>query len=428
VRRGRPRTAVVSLVLAGLAGCLAVAAVALGAVGGRSGPRAAPAGISARPASLANPRSASLADSRTHHYLYVFPDQGMDIYDIDHGHRLVAHVNLPGIAGIRGVAASPTTHTLYISYGGDEGTVSPHGSLIAYDLLSGTELWRRTYDRGVDSIAVDPSDRRLYVPDGELSTDGVWSVVDAASGAVVGRLNGGLGPHNTVVGLSGRSVYLGGRNASFLDVASTATGRVGKHIGPLRQGVRPFTVNGSETLAFTTATGVLGFQVSSIRTGRVLYTKGFGPRFHYDPATFAPSAPSHGISLAPNQRELWVIDAPNNYLHVFAVGRLPGRAPRRVADVRLGHGFTGTEAGCSYDCARDGWLLHSRSGCYVYVGDSGEVISTVTRHEVAFLPALRNTRKFIEIDWRAGAPVSATSREGLGYVRHGRTGAPPRCR
>jgi hypothetical protein len=178
----------------------------------------------------------------------------------------------------------------------------------------------------------------------------------------------------------------------------------------------------------TTATGVLGFQVSSIRTGRVLYSAGFGPRFRYDPATFAPSAPSHGISLAPNQRTVWVIDAPNDYVHVFNVAGLPSRGPRRTADIRLRHRLTGTEAGCSYDCARDGWLLHSRSGCYVYVGDSGEAISTVTHREVAFLPALRNTRKFVEIDWRAGTPVSTTSREGLGYVRRGPPAAPPRCR
>jgi DNA-binding beta-propeller fold protein YncE len=407
------------MTLTGLAACLAVVAVALGAVDSGSRPRDLSPGMT--------PAAASLADHATHHYLYVFPDQAMYVYDIDHGHRLVQQVSLPGISGIRGVAASPDTHTLYIAYGGDAGTAS-HGSVIAYDLLTGAVRWRRTYDRGIDSLAVDRTGRVLYVPDGELSTDGVWSVVDAASGAALGQINGGSGPHNTVVGASGRRVYLGGRSASYLDVASTATGRIIKRIGPLHAGLRPFTVDGADRLAFTTGTGVLGFQVSSIRTGKVLYTEGFGPRFGYDPATFAPSAPSHGISLSPNQRQLWVIDAPNDYVHVFDVAGLPSRAPRRIADIRLRHDLTGSEAGCSYDCARDGWLLHSRSGCYVYVGDSGEVISTVTRREVAFLPALRDTRKYVEIDWRAGVPVSTTGRQGLGYVRHGPPAAPPRCR
>ena len=350
MRLRRPRSVAVALALIGLAAGSAVAADAM------DGPRVVAGHAGAGGASLpapgpAAPLAASLADHATHHYMYVFPDQAMYVYDIDHGQRLVQQVSLPGIAGIRGVAASPSSHTLYISYGGDAGTAS-HGSVIAYDLVTGAVLWNRTYDRGVDSIAVGPSGRLLYIPDGELSSDGVWTVVDAASGAIVGQITGGTGPHNTVVGASGRRVYLGGRDASFLDVASTATGRIVRRIGPLHTGVRPFTVDGADRLAFTTGTGVLGFQVSSIRTGRVLYTVGFGPRFQYDPATFSPSAPSHGISLSPNERQLWVIDAPNDYVHVFDVAGLPGRAPRRIANIRLRHDLTGSEAGCLYDCAR----------------------------------------------------------------------------
>ncbi|MGI8559442.1 MAG: YncE family protein [Solirubrobacteraceae bacterium] len=372
------------------------------------------------------PHAASRQTRGVHHYLYVFPDQAMYVYDIDHRHRPVQRVALPGVRGIRGVVVSPRTDTLYLSYGEDGGPGTA-GSLLAYNLLTGAVTWRRTYPFGVDSMAISDSGARIYMPDGELSSDGVWMVIDAHSGAVVGRIDAGKGPHNTVVGLSGKSVYLGGRNYPYLDVASTATDRVFRRIGPLRSSVRPFTINGTETLAYTTATGFLGFQVSSINTGRVLYTDSFGPRFQYDPATFSPSAPSHGISLAPNERQLWVMDAPNGFVHVFDVAGVPRRPPLRVADIKLAHPLIGAEAGCSYDCARDGWLLHSRSGCYVYVGDSGDVIDTATRRAVAFLPPLRNSRKFLEIDWRNGKPVSTTSRSGLGYVRRGALPPAPRC-
>lgn len=372
------------------------------------------------------PQAASRRVRGTHHYLYVFPDQTIYVYDIDHRHRLVEHVGLPGVEEIRGVAASPRTHTLYICYGGYSGPES-RGSLLAYDLLSDTVLWHRTYSFGIDSMAIDRSGSRIYLPDGELSPDGVWSVIDARSGAVVGRIDGGQGPHNTIIGLSGRHVYLGGHNYPYLDVASTATDRVVRRIGPLKGGVRPFTVNRAETLAYTTATGFLGFQVSSINTGRVLYTVGFGRRFDYRPTASSPTAPSHGISLSPDQRELWVVDSPNGYLHVFDVSGVPSRPPRRLADLRLPHPFTGQEAGCTVDCGREGWLLHSRSGCYVYVGDSGDVIDTATRRAVAFLSPLRNSRKFLEIDWRSGKPVSTTTRSGLGYVRRGPLPPAPRC-
>ena len=223
-------------------------------------------------------------------------------------------------------------------------------------------------------------------------------------------------PHETIVGLSGKRVYLGGRNWPYLEVASTATDRVVKRIGRLRSGVRPFTINGQETIAYTTATGVLGFQVSSIRTGRVLFNSGFCSRFPLNPATARSSAPSHGVSLTPNERQLWVMDSPNQYVHVFDVSQVPVRRPRRIADIRLAHTLTG-----------DGWIQVSRSGCFVYVGDSGEVLSTKSFRPVAFLPALSSTKESLEIDWRHGLPVATSTRTGLGYVTRGPDPAPPRC-
>jgi DNA-binding beta-propeller fold protein YncE len=403
---------------------LTSATVAACAMGGHSATRSRTA--VAHATSTQTPRQASLGSPGTHPYEYVFPDGGMYVYDIDHGQRLVERVPLPGVVGIRGVAVSPSSHTLFISYGADRGPGSS-GSLLAYDLVAGRTLWERHYSTGVDSIAIAPDGAKIYVPDGELSKDGTWNVLDARTGSVIGSIQGGLGPHNTVVGASGSRVYLGGRNYPYLEVASTATDRVIRRIGPLRSGVRPFTINGRETIAYTTATGFLGFEVSSVTTGRVLDTVTFGPRFGWNAASFAPTTPSHGISLSPDERRLWVIDAPNNYVHVFDVSRVPERPPRLVADIKLANPLTGSEAGCAYDCLRDGWLQHSRDGCFVYVGDSGDVYSTTTLRQVAFLPALRNTRKMLEVDWRGGEPVATTSRTGLGYVIGGRRPETPRC-
>ena len=80
--------------------------------------------------------------------------------------------------------------------------------------------------------------------------------------------------------------------------------------------------------------------------------------------------------------------------------------------------MSGLESPCLYDCARDGWISHSRDGRYVYVGDAGDIIDTATRAVVMHLPTLANTRKFIEIYFSAsGGPIfSPTSRSGVGYV------------
>jgi len=352
---------------------------------------------------------------KVHHYEYVFPDRGMFVYDIDHGHRLVQVVRFPQAAAIRGVAMSTRLHLLFISFGGDGGGEG-NGSMLAYDLVRGRIRWQWSYSTGIDSMAVSRDGRRIFMPTGELSSGDEWRIISASTGRPLRTIHGGAGPHNTVAGLDGQRVYLGGRNSKYLVVVRASDGSLLKRVGPLYSGVRPFTVNGRQTLAFTTTTGFLGFQVSSLETGEVLYTvpiRGFS----WDPGSFRPSAPSHGISLAPDEREVWVIDAPNSYVHAFDVSGLPAKPPRQVADIPLPHKLTGDENPCSYDCAKDGWIQHSRNGRFVYVGDSGDVISTVTRRAVAFLPALHDSRKSLEIDWRLGLPVFTTTRTGLGYVR-----------
>ncbi len=301
---------------------------------------------------------------------------------------------------------------LYLSVGGNGGS-SGTGALLAYDLLRNRVLWERSFPTGTDSPAITPDGRTLYLPTGERTNDDVWYVVDARTGLVRSEIHAGPGPHNTIVSPDGRRVYLGPRNSRYLDVVSTRTNRLIRRVGPLLPGVRPFTINGRQTLAYTTATGFLGFQVSSIRTGRVLYTvpiRGFRPGRSL-------GTPSHGISLSPDSRKLYVIDVPNSYVHVFDVSRVPRRPPKHVADIRLKHRMVGKEQPCGGDCGRAGWLQSSLDGRYVYVGDSGDVIDTRTDRVVAFLPALRNSRYQFELDWRGNVPVQTSSRSGIGRLR-----------
>jgi DNA-binding beta-propeller fold protein YncE len=156
------------------------------------------------------PAQAKGAASSVHHYEYVFPDGAMYVYDMDAGQRLVQRVDLPMAKGIRGVVASPPTHTLYISYGGDGGA-NGNGSMLAYDLVAQRVLWTRSYASGIDSMAISPDGLRIYMPTGELDQSGVWDVLDASNGNLIATIHGGSGAHNTVMSLDGRHVYLGGR-------------------------------------------------------------------------------------------------------------------------------------------------------------------------------------------------------------------------
>jgi Fibronectin type III domain len=363
------------------------------------------------------PASATTAAAGSvQHYEYVFPAGAIDVYDMDNHMRLVKTISLPGATDIRGAVASPSTHILYVSYGGDGGA-NGNGSMLAYNLLTDTIMWTKNYAQGVDSMAITPDGKTIYMPTGEASSGSNWNIIDAATGNLTGSVNGGSAPHNTIVSLNGKDVFMGGRDASYLTMADTTTNAVVRQIGPLLSGtVRPFTINGKATLAFTTATGFLGFQVSDITTGKVLYTVPIQGNFPYTPGQSGPTSPSHGISLSPDEKQLWVMDQPNDYVHVFDVSGLPTSPPVQIADIKLTQPMTGSQVGCTYDCLREGWLQHSLDGRFVWVGDSGDVISTSTRTVVANLTPLYNSRVFLEIDFSGGLPVATSSRAGLGYV------------
>jgi hypothetical protein len=182
-------------------------------------------------------------------------------------------------------------------------------------------------------------------------------------------------------------------------------------IGPLVGGVRPLTIDGTDHDIFTTATGFDGFQVSSSEVSSVLYTESFGAI----PPLFPFSTASHGISLSPDSREAYVIDAVHKEVQAWDVhGVGLGMAPKLVAAIPV-NGLTGTEAGCAYDCGRDGWVQHTLDGRYVFVGDSGTVIETATHTVVANIANLLNTRKTIEVDWSNGVPVASSGRTGVGH-------------
>jgi hypothetical protein len=156
-------------------------------------------------------------------------------------------------------------------------------------------------------------------------------------------------------------------------------------------------------VVYETKRGLLGFRVLALQTGRPLYVvhyKGFtwNPRFGPDP-------PSHGLSLAPDRPELWVLDAPNSVVHLFDVSALPGAPPVPLEDIRLSKPISGDESPCARSCGRIGSLLHSADGRFVYVGDSGDVIDTRTREIVANLEALHNSRVQLEVDWLNGQAV-----------------------
>src|ERR1700680_1171124 len=351
----------------------------------------------------ANP--ATVGAATIHHYEYVFIAGTIYVYDMDNGHTLLKTVSVPTNAGVRGAVASVATGMLYISYGSDGNS---GGFQLAFNLSTDRVVWTMSYGHGIDSQSVSPDGKKIYMPEGELASGGTWYVEDSSNGNDLATIStGGSGPHNTIVSPNGRRVYMGDRDftgsagTNDFAIADTATNLVVGGVSPLQSGARPFTINSTETLSFNTVTGFLGFQVGDLAAGKIIYTVPVnGSKIPGFTTQTSSSIPSHGISLSPDDKEIYLIDEANNYVHVFDVSGLPASAPVQVADIKLLNSMSGNEAGCAYDCLRNGWLQHSRDGRFIYVGDSGDVIDTITRKTIATLPEMANSRQQIEIDFQ----------------------------
>ena len=349
------------------------------------------------------------AATNIHHYEYVFPDGWMYVYDMDHNQALVKRVQLPTLKGVRGPIANVATGMLYISYGSD----GPGGTgyLLKYNLLTDQVMWNISYPHPVDTIVITPDGKTIYQAGGEKNPLGIWHIIHATTGEEIGNIMSpaASSSHNTIMSLNGSHLYMGGQTTNYIVIADTASNKVIKQIGPLKYGAgHPFTINGQETLLFTTGSDFFGFQVSDISTDKVLYTI---PIKRFTPAGL------HGISLSPNEKELYVMDGSNSYVHVFDVSGLPTVVPKQIADIPVTH-VTGNETPCVINCGREGWLQHSLNGRFVYVGDAGDVIDTATRKVVAHLAPLQNTRKCLEIDWQNGRPLVTSQTKGVGYITH----------
>jgi hypothetical protein len=192
--------------------------------------------------------------------------------------------------------------------------------------------------------------------------------------------------------------YGGGRGA----LVDLRTGRVTVGATPPPAPSGRVSIHDESTgVDFTTQPGELGFRVVAAAgpPGRLVTFPGFGN------TSFGARPPDHGLALAPDRPELFVLDAPNGEVHVFDVAGVPGRTPRDVSDIRLTSPISGDESPCASDsCARLGSLQASADGRFVYVGDAGDVIDTARREEVVNLAALRQSRLTIEVDWAGGRP------------------------
>lgn len=317
---------------------------------------------------------------------------GLLVFDIDAGHKFVKRIPTAGIdengkpRNVKGVCASATTRRIYIA--------TTH-TMQCLDLVSEKVLWERPYEDGCDRMAISPDGKTIYVPTFEKDH---WHVVDAMTGDVIRKISPKSGAHNTVYGPSGKHAYMAGLRSPLLSVSDTSKHTTAMTVGPFSAAIRPFTVNGSETLCFVNVNELLGFEIGDLKTGKMLHrveVQGFktgGVKRH--------GCPSHGIGLTPDEREIWLTDAHNSRIHIFDNTVMP---PKQVQSIEL----------------RDepGWVTFSIDGRLAYPS-TGDVIDVATRKIITGLTDKNGTavqsEKMLEIDFRGNVPIRNGDQFGIG--------------
>ncbi|MEW4531054.1 hypothetical protein [Maioricimonas sp. JC845] len=320
---------------------------------------------------------------------------GLLVFDIDNGHRFIKRIPTGGVdangrpLNVKGICASAETGRIYIS------TIR---TLQCLDLVSEKLLWERTYEGGCDRMSLSPDGKVIYQPSFEKDH---WHVLDAMTGDVIATIVPKSRAHNTVYGPDGRECYLAGLASPLLTVADTSTHTAARTVGPFSASIRPFTVNGSQTLCFVCVNGLLGFEVGDLRTGEKLH------RIFVDGYQRGPvkrhGCPSHGIGLTPDESEIWVCDAHNRRMHIFDVTEMP---PKQLESIEV----------------RDepGWITFSIDGTLAWPS-SGDVIDVESRQIIATLTDEEGravgSEKLLEIDFVDGKPVRAGDQFGIGQIR-----------
>lgn len=378
--------------------------------------------------------AAAAESSVKHHYWFAaraprprpgvpFVEPSLGVFDIDNGHRLVRNIPLPDhVLNLKGIAANAVTHRAYIGHWGESDDLA---DVLCLDFVTGEILWEKKYapGPGADRFALSPDGQRLYMPSGETGYNSYWVVADAISGDVITTIDFTSAPHNTLMSLDGKHVYLQSHQSHIcpdhestpyersIAIADTATNKMIGTVGPFRDQIRPFTINGDETLLFAIVNNLVGFQVADIRTGRVLYTA-TPPAKWPQPGKDEINVWSHGIALSADEKQVWICDQKSVAVHAFDVSGLPARAPKYLGTVKTG----------AIIPRAPGWLNMSLDGRFVYP-ETGEVIDAATRKQVTMLRDESGTpflsRWTFEADFTADmTPVLVGDQFSVGRVQH----------
>ena len=303
---------------------------------------------------------------------------------------------------VSGVTASPVTQMIY---------VATRGRLAAFDLGTEKKVWENAYDgQCCERPQVSPDGTFLYV--GSDLKD-FWYVVNPRTGSLITKAVSPLSPnaHNLNLSADGKLAFMS-PNGKVMGIAETTHHTLVKTIA-FSDNIRPFVLNHDSSLIYANTNNLLGFEIADVASGRIIQhveVQGFGwpGNWQKSPRPRIPhGCPSHGIALTPDEKEVWIADGINNYIHIFDNTKMP---PRQMDSIK-------TTAG-PY------WITVGLDGRLAYIS-SGDVIDMKTRKIVGNLKdeygRPMHSEKLLDMLFANGKLVRVVNQFGNGLANE----APP---
>jgi DNA-binding beta-propeller fold protein YncE len=226
-------------------------------------------------------------------------------------------------------------------------------------------VWENAYDgQCCERPQISPDGSFMYV--GSDLKD-FWYVVNPKTGALITKVRSPLSPaaHNLNLSLDAKTAFLS-PNGKVMGIADTSTHTLSRTI-TFPDNIRVFVLNHDASRIYSNLNNLLGFVIADVQSGQILQkveVQGFGWPEKWNTALrprVPHGCPSHGIALTNDEKELWLCDGINNYIHIFDNIRTP---PRQIESIKT--------TGGPY------WITIGLGGKLAYVS-SGDIIDIKTR-------------------------------------------------
>ncbi len=263
---------------------------------------------------------------------------------------------------VAGVTASPVTQMIY---------VATRGRLAAWDLRTEKKVWENAFDGNCcERPQMAPNGSFMYV--GSDLKD-YWYVVNPMTGELITTVRSPQSPnaHNLNLSPDGKIAFMA-PNGKVMGLADTTTHKLLRTIS-FPDNVRVFVVNHDGSRIYSNINNLLGFVIADVKSGQILHkveVSGFGwpETWNATPRPRIPhGCPSHGIAFTNDEKEVWVCDGINNYIHIFDNTQMP---PKQLESIK-------TSAGPF-------WITVGLDGHLAYCS-SGDVIDMKSRKIVGHL-------------------------------------------